>query len=457
MANMGDRVNTLVCSFDAQSPRTSAFKVHEWVTTKLGLTEDDLQLLQIDGSKRKIYLKFFSVDKMYAVIQETGGTKEYYHESGEISNVVIELAGMGVRKVRLACLSPESPDSAVRAVLSSYGEVRTVVEERWARPYPLAIPNGIRVVEIHLKKHIPSHVVILGQRVLVSYDGQPFTCFGCNEEGHQFSACPHRRTRRVTSSAGATTWAEKVQLGGPSPQLRMETAGVESGDGMGSCVGGHSSDLARGTPMEDGGSTHRLGGGGMHASFPPDSASSALPPSTVVSGSPPPVGDARSGACEGSGGAHAGGATVTQVRKGGTPWGDDVEIGAAEGEELRAGLGGAGLDPGEWKAAKGGRRRGRGSNGGGGKLEEHGGEEGAVKGGGVDVSPGTVVSAGGDEDMGAAGSGTPARSGSVVEAAMHPPPRQVSPTRTKIRMDQSQSPPRSRAKSRARTPSLFKL
>jgi hypothetical protein len=48
-----------------------------------------------------------------------------------------------------------------------------VVEETWAKPYRFAIPNGIRVVELHLKKHIPSHFMIVGQRVLVSYDGQP--------------------------------------------------------------------------------------------------------------------------------------------------------------------------------------------------------------------------------------------------------------------------------------------
>jgi hypothetical protein len=44
-------------------------------------------MLQIDGSKRKLYLKFLSVDKMYSVLQATSGAQEYLHESGEISNI----------------------------------------------------------------------------------------------------------------------------------------------------------------------------------------------------------------------------------------------------------------------------------------------------------------------------------------------------------------------------------
>jgi hypothetical protein len=328
-------------------------------------------VLQIDGSKRKLYLKFLSVDKMYSVLQETGGTQEYYHESGEISNVVLELAGMGVRKMRLVNLSPEAPDSAIRAVLSSYGDVRRIVEERWARPYRLAIPNGIRLVEIRLNKHIPFHVVILGQRVLVSYDGQPFTCFGCSEEGHLFSACPNRRTRHAASASSATTWAAMVQIGRPSAQPRIETADVALGGGMDTCGGeGAIGDVSRATPVAVGGDAQHVSGEVLRASS--TSASTDRPTGTAVSDTPAPVGDDQGGARGDSGGADDGGVKVKQVRREGSPWEGDVELGSEEDVEQRSEPVGDALVTGEWKAAKRGRRRGRG-HGGCVQLEAHGG------------------------------------------------------------------------------------
>jgi hypothetical protein len=52
------------------------------------------------------------------------------------------------------------------------------------RQYRYAVPNGIRVVDIHLKNYVPSHLMITGHRVLISYDGQPSTCYNCKEQGH---------------------------------------------------------------------------------------------------------------------------------------------------------------------------------------------------------------------------------------------------------------------------------
>jgi hypothetical protein len=223
MAAVGDRIQTMVASFDVHSPRTSAYSIHVWVTQRLGLTEDDLLAMQVDGVRRKVYLKFVSDQKLYAMLQSTQGKVDFHHESGEVSTVTLDVAGMGVRKVRIANLSPEAPDTAVRVIMSRFGDVRSVSEEKWPRSYPLRIPNGIRVVELLMRKHIPSSLLILGQRVLVSYDGQPVTCFGCNEEGHLLGQCPYRRSRapRVTVD-GAATWADTVRHGSVENQLPVD-------------------------------------------------------------------------------------------------------------------------------------------------------------------------------------------------------------------------------------------
>ena len=115
---------------------------------------------------------------------------------------------MGMRKVRIANLPPEVPDVVIRTVLSSYGEVKDVLSETWCRSYRYPVANSIRIATITLDKNIPSHITMVGNRVLVSYEGQPMTCYGCNGTGHLYHAClMRRRTEEKAPTAHATSWA----------------------------------------------------------------------------------------------------------------------------------------------------------------------------------------------------------------------------------------------------------
>jgi hypothetical protein len=69
-------------------------------------------------------------------------------------------------------------------VLEKYGEVKGIQAETWSRTYRYPVENGIRAATVALVAHIPSHLMVAGHRSLVSYDGQPPTCYGCNETGH---------------------------------------------------------------------------------------------------------------------------------------------------------------------------------------------------------------------------------------------------------------------------------
>ena len=46
------------------------------------------------------------------------------------------MAGMGIRCISLAGLAPEVKESTIREVLSTYGDVKEVYEEKWAKGYP---------------------------------------------------------------------------------------------------------------------------------------------------------------------------------------------------------------------------------------------------------------------------------------------------------------------------------
>jgi hypothetical protein len=98
--------------------------------------------------------------------------------------------GMGLKKVRIANLPPEVPDGTVRDTLAQYGEVRAITEDQWTKGYRYQVSNGIRIVEMSLRKHLPSHMNIANKRGLVSYEGHPSTCYGCRDTGHQYHECP---------------------------------------------------------------------------------------------------------------------------------------------------------------------------------------------------------------------------------------------------------------------------
>jgi hypothetical protein len=108
-------------------------QVHEWIFETLKLEEEDLRMIQIDGPKRHVYIKFNDEDKMLNVIRETEGEREYKHETGEITTVKIEPAGMGLRGIRLANLPPEVSPRIIMNVLMWYGEVKEIKDELWSR------------------------------------------------------------------------------------------------------------------------------------------------------------------------------------------------------------------------------------------------------------------------------------------------------------------------------------
>jgi hypothetical protein len=111
----------------------SAYEVREWINAQLRLLEEQICSIQIDGPRRRVYIKFRSEEQMMVTLHATGGQHEYKHENGEISTVMIEIVGMGTRKVRIGNLAPEIPDAVVRAALTKYGDVKDITEEKWAR------------------------------------------------------------------------------------------------------------------------------------------------------------------------------------------------------------------------------------------------------------------------------------------------------------------------------------
>jgi len=98
--------------------------------------------------------------------------------------------------------------------MTKYGEVKDVQAETWACFYRYKVANDVRIAVMTPVKHIPSNITLAGHRALVSYEGQPMTCYRCHETGDFQQACPMRqRTSEIGHTATATTWADIAAQG----------------------------------------------------------------------------------------------------------------------------------------------------------------------------------------------------------------------------------------------------
>jgi hypothetical protein len=102
------------------------------------------------------------------------------------------MAGLGTKHIWIANLPPEVPEGPIRIALAKYGDIKSIQEKSWSKAYGYAVSNGIKIVTVALKKHISSHATITSHRVLIAYEGQPMTCYGCNATDHVYQICPKR-------------------------------------------------------------------------------------------------------------------------------------------------------------------------------------------------------------------------------------------------------------------------
>jgi hypothetical protein len=180
----------MICTFERYSPRITAIEIHEWIHEKMEIPGHEVLMIQIDGTKRQVCTKVRTQEMTENIITRTKGTLTYAHKEGILSTVKIGIAGLGGRRIRIANLPPEMPRMTIIRALETYGKVGDIKVEMWSQIYHYKVSNGVLVVDIELTQHIPSHLTNGGYRALVSYDGQPTTCYACNELGHLIQICP---------------------------------------------------------------------------------------------------------------------------------------------------------------------------------------------------------------------------------------------------------------------------
>jgi ribosomal protein S24E len=174
---MTKRRNTVVCVFDHNAPKLSAYEVHEWIFDVLRLPEEQVLVIQIDRQQSKVYIKLTDHQVVVKLLQDMSGQFECKHSNGEITHVLFSEAGMGYRRVRVANLPPEEPENVLRAALAPYGKVLDIKEQAWTKTYMYVVASGIRQVTMTLTKHVPSNLMIkeLGDSCHMRDSHQPVT------------------------------------------------------------------------------------------------------------------------------------------------------------------------------------------------------------------------------------------------------------------------------------------
>jgi len=73
---MSDRQNTIVCIFGPVSTRISTYQIHEWIYEQLQLPEHDATMVQIDGPRIRVYIKFADSERPHTFLSTTNGQAE---------------------------------------------------------------------------------------------------------------------------------------------------------------------------------------------------------------------------------------------------------------------------------------------------------------------------------------------------------------------------------------------
>lgn len=140
------------------------------------------------------------------------------------------------KEIRVHWLPPFIPDEEVAKAFASFGEVKSVVREKWRKPGYEDFESTTRTLHLLLHERvsvnaIPQQLCILGVDVLVSVPGRPPTCLRCGQVGHMRRQCETpwcARCRGFGHSADACvpTYASMTRVTGAVARNTSELGAV---------------------------------------------------------------------------------------------------------------------------------------------------------------------------------------------------------------------------------------
>lgn len=194
MSSKVPRKCTLCIEFNKLSRKVlpSSLEIHNWIVDVIGITNDQVHTAYYDTDLCCFFVKLLNPVLLDKILMKFGGEAEFRYRDSSVSTVLIYNAEVEYKNVRVFNLPPEVENCYLKEVLTSYGDVKSIRNELWSKQHRLQCFSGVRSVEMHIRKNIPSNLMICGYKARISYEGQVGTCFLCNESGHERSECPNR-------------------------------------------------------------------------------------------------------------------------------------------------------------------------------------------------------------------------------------------------------------------------
>jgi len=133
---------------------------------------------------QQVYTKLVLKLVMLDLISRTQGQVYYTHTIGEVSKVTITSSRAWSKIYSSRQPSPGVTKWRHMTAHKWYGAPCGIKDDVWMQLYWYCVGSGIRIVQMHLIKHILSKLTIRGYCAFISYSEKPNTCCQCGGTAH---------------------------------------------------------------------------------------------------------------------------------------------------------------------------------------------------------------------------------------------------------------------------------
>lgn len=211
MANV--RKNTLVVDFGVLPVRPEMAKIEQFLYENIKLQLNDVASIQLHSIRNCVLVELISAE-LALKYQNGNNLKHIIVLGGRGFKIPVHVDDAAVT-VRIHDLSKDIPHIVVKNYMEErYGVVLSIGRERWKHYFP-GIPNGVRLLRMHLSKPIPSYIEIKNQLTTVTYENEVKTCRYCQKEAHPKRKCFEHTIDKTSSrqqSQQATGAATQTSL-----------------------------------------------------------------------------------------------------------------------------------------------------------------------------------------------------------------------------------------------------
>ncbi|KXJ81090.1 hypothetical protein RP20_CCG021701 [Aedes albopictus] len=191
------RRNTLVVDFSVLPSRPDVEKVHQFLERDIELQLSDVKSLQLHNTRKCVFIEMVNNDTALRYQNKHNIKRVFVHNKKEFK-IPVYVDSEAV-SVRVHDLPPSVHHTTVANFMAQFGEVASIQSERWKHYFP-GVPNGIRVLQMRIKKPIPSYVTINGEVCFVEHQNQIRTCKWCSRAVH-----PKQKCLEVAATANKNT------------------------------------------------------------------------------------------------------------------------------------------------------------------------------------------------------------------------------------------------------------